>query len=99
MINIYRTVQGIGFEWNMGKAFNNQAKHGIPFEIACDVFFDPFLASSDDEVVNGEVRYTAVGMTTEWQLLYIVYVWRGDNIRLISARAATTHERKNYETR
>lgn len=99
MIDRHRTVQGIDFEWDMGKALNNQAKHGISFESACDVFFDPFLISLDDEIKNGEVRYTAVGMTTAWQLLYIIYVWRGDSIRLISARGATAYERKNYETR
>ncbi len=99
MIDKYHIIQGIAFEWDMGKALNNQIKHGISFENGCESFFDPFLASLDDELVNGEVRYTAVGMTTAWHLLYVVYVWRGDNIRLISVRIATAHERKQYETR
>jgi len=99
MIDRYYAVQGIDFEWDVGKAANNQIKHGISFENACEPFFDPFLALLDDEVVDDEVRYAAVGMTTSWQLLYIIYVWRGDNIRLISARIATAHERKSYETR
>ena len=99
MIDIHRTVQSIAFEWDMGKAIKNQTKHGVSFEIACDAFFDPFLASLDDEMIDGEVRHTAVGMTTAWQLLYIIYVWRGDSIRLISARFAIAHERKIYENR
>ena len=53
----------------------------------------------DDEIIDGEVRHTAVGMMTAWQLLYIIYVWRGDNIRLISARFAIVRERKIYENR
>ena len=98
-MNTHRTIQGIGFERDENKASNNQTKHGISFEMACNAFFDPFLAALDDEIVDGEVRYTAVGMTTTWQFLYIVYVWRGDTIRLISARPATSHERKTYENR
>jgi uncharacterized DUF497 family protein len=99
MLNIHHTVQGIAFEWNADKAFHNQIKHGVSFEMACDAFFDPFLTSLDDEMVDGEIRHTAVGMTTSWQILYIVYVWRGDTIRLISARPVTARERRIYETR
>ena len=31
------------------------------------------------------------------RLLGVVYVWRGKNIRIISVRAAETHEREEYE--
>jgi len=30
-------------------------------------------------------------------LLVVVYSWRGDNIRIISARPAEAHEREQYE--
>ena len=98
-MDIHRTIQGIDFEWDVNKALHNQTKHGVSFEIACNTFFDPFVAALDDEIVDGEIRYTAVAMTTTWQILYIVYAWRGDAIRLISARPATSHERKAYENR
>jgi uncharacterized DUF497 family protein len=31
------------------------------------------------------------------RLLVVVYTWRGENIRIISARPAEPHERKEYE--
>jgi len=32
-----------------------------------------------------------------WRLLVVVYTYRGDRVRLISARPATRSERRNYE--
>jgi uncharacterized DUF497 family protein len=90
-------LQGIDFEWDQEKAFSNQQKHGISFQTACELFFDPFVMAFDDEIIDGEERLSAVGLTKNWQVLYVVYVWRGDAIRLISARLATSHERKIYE--
>ena len=43
------------------------------------------------------MRQCVLGMTLSWQLLYVVYAFRGENIRLISARQATNAERKEYE--
>ena len=63
-----------------------------------ELFFDPFVVPLDNEIINSEERHLAVGMTVNWQVLYVVYVWRGDAIRLISARLATAHERKIYES-
>jgi uncharacterized DUF497 family protein len=31
------------------------------------------------------------------RLLVVVYTWRGENIRIISARPAEAHEREEYE--
>lgn len=86
------------FEWDEQKAQENQRKHAIPFESASTVFFDPFLQSQDDEWLDGERRETVIGLTESWTLLYVVYVWRGDLIRIISARRATRTERKRYES-
>ncbi|HIP70773.1 MAG TPA: BrnT family toxin, partial [Anaerolineae bacterium] len=77
----------------------NLDKHGISFEAACGAFFGPFLVPLADDIVDGEVRHAAVGMTADWQFLFLAYVWRGDTIRLISARRATRYQRKSYENR
>ncbi len=91
-------LQGIDFEWDVEKANSNRKKHGISFILACEAFFDPFLVPFDDEIVEGEIRYIVVGMSINWQLLYVVFVWRGDVVRLVSARLATSRERKIYES-
>ena len=37
--------QGQRFVWDIDKASTNLVKHGISFEEACQVFFDPLLRS------------------------------------------------------
>lgn len=89
--------QGQHFVWNAEKAVANLVKHGISFEKACEIFFDPFvrLMNADD---SGEKRDAALGLTESWDLLFVVHLlWEEDSIRIISARQATSHERKAYE--
>jgi uncharacterized protein len=85
------------FVWDRMKERLNLRKHGVVFETACEVFFDPFVTLIGTEIVRGEERESAIGMTGDWKLLKVVYVFRPAFIRLISARTATTHERTNYE--
>lgn len=51
----------------------------------------------DDEIIDGKLRETIIGMTTAWRLLCVVYVLRDDIVRLISARLVTNAEREQYE--
>ena len=87
----------IRFEWDAEKAYANYKKHGVEFRTAVEMFFDPFLMALDERIEEGEMRHHAVGMTKNWQILFVAFVWRGDDIRLISARLATNSERKQYE--
>ena len=87
----------IRFEWDVEKAYANYKKHGVEFRTAVEMFFDPFLMALDERIEEGEMRHHAVGMTKNWQILFVAFVWRGDDIRLISARLATNSERKQYE--
>ncbi len=96
-MNVTYILYGITFEWDSHKAEENLRKHGVSFETACEVFFDPFILWLDEEVVEGELRETIIGMTVNWRLLYVVYVMRDDTIRLISVRKVTRAERKRYE--
>lgn len=97
-MTISYTLQGIQFEWDREKALNNLDKHGVAFETACEVFFDPFVKTIEIQEVEGEWREVIIGMTTQWQLLYVVHTVRADEVfRLISARRATRTERKHYE--
>lgn len=56
------TLQGIEFEWDEEKYALNLRKHGVKFEEAAEVFFDP-LADSGDASVAGEKRDYLVGWT------------------------------------
>ena len=84
------------FAWNDNKAASNYADHGVTFEAARDVFKDPFAIDwLDEREPYGEDRYVILGMV-ENRLLYVAYTMRGDKIRLISARGAEPHERRQY---
>jgi hypothetical protein len=96
-MNVRYTLHNIAFEWDSRKAAANFRKHEISFELACEAFFDPFVFYLNDEMVNDELRETIIGLTTTWQLLYVVYVLRGDIIRIVSARPVTKAEREAYE--
>ena len=92
---IYR-LQGMEFEWDENKAQSNVQKHGVTFEEAAEVFFDPFYQTGDASM-NDEERDFIIGYTFSQRLLLVVYTERGDRTRIISARPTTRAERKVYE--
>ncbi len=88
---------GQRFVWDTEKASSNLIKHGVGFEKACQVFFDPFLRL-EDATGDREQRAAAIGLTEDWTVLFGVHLLReSDSIRIISARQATMQERRFYE--
>jgi uncharacterized DUF497 family protein len=85
------------FEWSESKAASNDAKHGVTFELAIEVFRDPFaMGFVDDRRDYREQRFIMIG-TAGGHVLYVVYTEpQEDLIRLISARRATKHEQQAY---
>ena len=84
-MKVHYTLQDIAFEWDSQKAINNFRKHKVKFELAAEAFFDPFVCYLDEQIVGSELRERLVGLTTTWLLLLVVYVIRGDIIRIVSA--------------
>ncbi len=86
----------MNFTWDPRKAASNKKKHGVSFEQAATVFGDP-LALAIEDTVEPE-RTLILGMSERLRVLLVVYVELADEtIRLISARRATSHERRRYE--
>lgn len=83
------------FEWDAAKNAANLAKHGIDFEDAIGIFDGPVLERSDDRRDYGEHRLIAFGVVEDRELA-VVYTIRGTHRRIISARRAHRHERKEY---
>jgi len=48
-------------------------------------------------LIKFEKRFTSIGMGALGRLLVALYAYRGENIRIISARLAAPHERAAYE--
>ena len=89
------------FEWNDEKNRANKAKHGVSFETACLIWDDPQYLLLPDAVYDGEQRWLAIGIVGLVTVLVAVYVIHDaedkETIRVISARKATSHERRRYE--
>jgi len=84
------------FEWNKSKAKDNFERHGVTFDLAKEVFRDPFAVEFLDERQEyGEERFVIIGLVAA-HLLYVAYTERRDAIRIISARRATKHEQETY---
>jgi len=86
------------FQWDLAKAEQNVRKHGVSFDEAVTVFYDPLAATFDDpDHSEVEHRYLTVGFSSQNRLLVVSHTDRGQTIRIISARPATSHERKKHE--
>lgn len=89
---------GIIIEWDNQKAKRNLSKHKVSFEEAATIFGDTLSLTIEDPLhSDDEERFVAIGESSQQRLLVVVHTERGDNIRIISARLATPHERKTYE--
>ncbi len=89
-------ISGNDFVWNLAKAKFNDLLHGVRFEDAATVFFDP-LFKLIDASRRGEARQAVVGFDRSARLLFVVHVeMEGSSIRLISARTATRSEEAIY---
>jgi uncharacterized DUF497 family protein len=85
-------------EWDPSKAEANFRKHEVRFTEAEPVFEDDLaVMNTDDESSLHEQRFVSIGMGMKARVLVVVYCYRGRKIRIISARPAETHERKQYE--
>jgi uncharacterized DUF497 family protein len=86
------------FEWNKNKAKKNFKIHGISFDEACSAFKDTLSLTIYDPLhSDDEDRFIVIGNSIDNRLLVVVHTERRDKIRIISARKATKHERKQYE--
>ena len=91
--------QGIVISWYNEKAILNIKKHGVSFEEAATVFFTNTTLELEDYRQN-ERRFILIGFSQHPRLLTVVYAYRfEDEIRIISARKATSKEEKQYEER
>ena len=91
------------FEWDDRKNKENIKKHGVSFEQAQEVFHDPLHLSKLDKIFSYfEERWITIGSTIEGEILIVanlLFNTEGEEvIRIISARRATSRERKQYET-
>ena len=89
----------MNYQWYPAKATANVKKHGVEFADAVGVFGDPGAITIEDSDSEGEQRFLSIGLDFLGRLIVVAYTYRGDNIRVISARKATRKEISVYEKR
>ena len=87
----------VRYEWDASKARANVAKHRVRFVDAVAALEDERALTMDDPFSEGEERWITIGTDGFGRVLTVVHTWRGDDVRLISARLATPRERSEYE--
>ena len=90
------------FEWDEEKNRKNRKKHGVGFETAALVFDDPYALTRRELAWDEEERFITLGAIGPGSILFVVHVnhesaEKAEVVRIISARAATSRERKSYE--
>jgi uncharacterized DUF497 family protein len=88
------------FEWDDKKSAANLRKHGVSFEEAASSFADPMSLTIDDPAHSeDEDRFIIMAMSLRDRLLVTAFTERGDQVRIISSRRASSSEQKQYERR
>ena len=89
----------MNIDWDPNKAKANSTNHGVLFSDAEAVLYDPNGITRENDRAEGEQRFVTVGLDALGRVLVVVYTYRGDAIRMISARKATRNEVRAYERR
>lgn len=83
----------VKFEWDEAKDI---AKHGISFAQAIGMFDGPVVSRADVRKDYGEVRMISYGVIEGAVVVAAVHTDRSGVTRIISARLASSRERKAY---
>jgi uncharacterized protein len=90
----------VEFTWRPAKAKRNSAKHGVRFETAKQVFFDPHMIVVEDCEAGNELRYHTIGYAGSELLLAVVFGDRSredrEIIHIVPARKADAYEQGTY---
>jgi len=84
------------FEWDPEKESLNLHKHQFDFETASQIWDGQIVEKADERRDYGEARIIATGEVGGC-VLVVVYTWRGETRRIISARKANSREKRLFE--
>ncbi len=85
-----------GLEWDNGNREKCQ-RHGVTIAEIEEIFARPVLIINDPHDAQTERRFRAIGTTTQGRKLFVVFTWRGQKIRPLSARYMHQREISRYD--
>jgi uncharacterized protein len=91
------TIVHVLVEWDPRKAKLNVRKHDVEFADAVAVLEDERALTMADSSSHEEERWVTIGLDAFGRVIVLIYTWRGEHVRLISARKATRLERRFYQ--
>lgn len=83
------------FEYDPAKSASNLSKHGIDFDQAQALWYDPWMLEAPAKT-EGEPRFLSIGKI-EGKHWAAVWTPRGEAVRIISVRRARKEEIGYYE--
>ncbi len=83
------------YEWDEAKRRETLETRGVDFEEIYDFDWDASMNWPSNR--HGEERQVNLGMIGD-RLYHVVWVWRGENRRIISLRKANRREVRVYDT-
>jgi uncharacterized DUF497 family protein len=86
----------IDLEWDEQKEQSNLRKHGVSLPAAVSALEDEYATTIEDDY-REERCFITIGMDDKDRILVVIYTFRGEKIRIISARKATSAEREEYK--
>lgn len=86
-----------GVRMGPGESSGHFTKHHVRFADAVTALEDDLALTIRDPSLEGEERWVTIGLDASGRLLVVVYTWRGERVRLISARRATHQEQRQYK--
>jgi hypothetical protein len=92
-------MNAMRFAWDQTKAAENLRKHRVSFEEGATAFADENARLKHDPAHSREEdRFILLGFSAKLRLLIVCHAYRENDevIRIISARKATSNERKQY---
>jgi uncharacterized DUF497 family protein len=84
------------FQWDAAKNAANIRKHGIDFEDAKRIFYEPIMVLESSR--NEEKRWVAIGKL-DALFVAVIFTMRDKQVRIISARRARRHEERAYRSK
>ena len=81
------------YEWDEAKRIETLETRGVDFVDIYDFDWDAAVTWRSDR--NNEMRQVSLGMIGN-RLYHVVWIWRGENRRIISLRKANIREERIY---
>ncbi len=98
MLLVYTSTQRWRLNGTQPRPERTFGNLGVCFADAVAALEDEKAISVRDDSAN-EDRWVTIGMDSLARILVVVYTWREEQVRLISARPATGRESRQYQER